>query len=34
VTAANPGMQAIEFDVSSLDSIDAAAATIKARFPR
>ena len=33
VTAANPGMQAIEFDVSSLDSIDAAAATIKARFP-
>ena len=33
VTAANPSMQAIEFDVSSLASIEAAAATLKARFP-
>ncbi|MCI1005489.1 SDR family NAD(P)-dependent oxidoreductase [Herbaspirillum sp. C7C8] len=34
VTAANPGMDAIEFDVSSLASIDAAAATLKARYPK
>lgn len=33
VTTANPGMESIEFDVSDLASIEAAAATIIAKYP-